>query len=93
MKIVRKETGRFAGVPERHAYDLKEINGPEYVALVSALDKAIEVYKGLGWTEAGDTLGETYIQMRQIHANMTDYGNHYRTFNGKKVLPYSELKK
>lgn len=91
MKIVRKEMGRFESVPESHLYDLISIENHDYLAMISALQAGIETYESKGWTDAKDVLGKSYINMKSLYARLTDYKNHDRTFNGRKVLPYSQV--
>ena len=91
MKITRKEKGRYEGVPESHLYDLASIENHDYLAILSALQVGIETYESRGWTDAEDNLGKSYINMKSLYARLTDYRNHDRTFNGRKVLPYSQV--
>lgn len=90
MKIIRKEKGRYESLPESHLYDLVSVENHEYLAILSALTAGIEAYESKGWTDENDILGETYKNMKSLNARLTDYRNHECTFNGKKVLLYSQ---
>lgn len=93
MKITRNETGKYEDIPFLKDFDITEIVGDDYSNIALALKYATEHYEKLDLTEPGTVNGDTYHRMKFLLAKMTDYRNHNRTFNGKRVKPYSGTKK
>jgi|GEM_PF-4237790 hypothetical protein len=90
MEITRNETGKYEDIPSLKDFDITGITGEDYTAIALALHYGLEHYEKLEFTDPETVSGKTYHQMKALHELMTDYNNHNRTFNGKKVRSYSD---
>lgn len=95
VKIIRNETGRWADLADLKSFDINGIDSETYGDLVMALQQAIELYELREWHKESDSpysadFIKRYERYKRLLAQLTDYRNHPRTFNGKEAKPYSQ---